>query len=75
MKQTLFIKPSSSPEGPRGSGTRSRHSLSSVGLTSCSIIAAIEDPPVIVRILTHLGLPTRAPPRAPAQRVGLFQTI
>jgi hypothetical protein len=31
------------------------------------IIAAIEDPPVIVRILTHLGLPTRAPPRAPAQ--------
>ena len=37
--------------------------------------AAIEDPPVIVRILTHLGLPTRAPPRAPAQRVDLFQTI
>jgi hypothetical protein len=30
---------------------------------------------VIVRILTHLGLPTRAPPRAPAQRVDLFQTI
>jgi len=39
------------------------------------IIAAIEDPPVIVRILTHLGLPTRAPPHAPAQRVDLFQTI
>ena len=37
--------------------------------------AAIEDPPVIVRILTHLGLPTRAPPRAPAQGVDLFQTI
>ena len=34
------------------------------------IIAAIEDPPVIVRILTHLGLPTRAPP----QRFDLFQT-
>ena len=30
---------------------------------------------VIVRILTHLGLPTRAPPRAPAQGVDLFQTI
>ena len=30
------------------------------------IIAAIEDPPVIVKILSHLGLPTRAPPRAPA---------
>ena len=39
------------------------------------IIAAIEDPPVIVKILSHLGLPTRAPPRALARRVDLFQTI
>jgi len=39
------------------------------------IIAAIEDPPVIVKILSHLGLPSRAPPRAPARRVDLFQTI
>jgi hypothetical protein len=39
------------------------------------IIAAIEDPPVIVKILSHLGLPTRAPPRSPAQRFDLFQTI
>ena len=38
------------------------------------IIAAIEDPPVIVNILTHLGLPTRAPPRAPAERFNLCQT-
>ena len=30
---------------------------------SLKIIAAIEDPPVIVKILTHLGLPTRAPRR------------
>ena len=37
------------------------------------IIAAIEEPPVIVRILAHLGLPTRAPPRSPARRVDLFQ--
>jgi hypothetical protein len=37
------------------------------------IIAAIEEAPVIVRILAHLGLPTRAPPRAPAQRIDLFQ--
>ena len=29
--------------------------------------AAIEDPPVIIKILSHLGLPTRAPPRAPAR--------
>ena len=33
------------------------------------IIAAIEDAPVMVRILAHLGLPTRAPPRSPARRV------
>jgi len=39
------------------------------------ILAAIEDPPVIVKILAHLGLPTRAPPRSPAQRFDLFQTI
>ncbi|HSC44073.1 MAG TPA: hypothetical protein VLH17_17445 [Candidatus Binatia bacterium] len=38
-------------------------------------IAAIEDPSVIVKILGHLGLPTRAPPRAWASRVDLFQTI
>ena len=38
------------------------------------IIAAIEDPPVIVKILSHLGLPTRAPPRDPARRFDLFQT-
>ncbi len=37
------------------------------------IIAAIEDPAVIVRILKHLGLPARAPPRTPARRVDLFQ--
>ena len=37
------------------------------------IIAAIVEPPVIVRILAHLGLPTRAPPRSPARRVDLIQ--
>ena len=37
------------------------------------IIAAIEEPAVIVRILTHLGLPARAPPRAPARPLSLFQ--
>jgi hypothetical protein len=37
------------------------------------IIAAIEEPAVIVRILTHLGLPARAPPRSPAQPLALFQ--
>jgi len=37
------------------------------------IIAAIEEPALIAMILTHLGLPARAPPRAPARRVDLFQ--
>jgi hypothetical protein len=32
---------------------------------SLKIIAAIEVPPVIVKILSYLGLPTRAPPRSP----------
>ena len=41
---------------------------------SLKIIAAIEHPPVIVKILSHLGLPARAPPRTPAQRFDLFQT-
>ena len=31
------------------------------------IIAAILEPPVIEKILTHLGLQARAPPRAPAR--------
>ena len=33
------------------------------------IIAAIEEPAVIVRILTHLGLP----PRSPLRSLALFQ--
>jgi len=37
------------------------------------IIAAIEEPALIVKILTHLGLPARAPPRAPARAPALFQ--
>ena len=37
------------------------------------IIAAIEDAPVIERILANLGLPTRAPPRSPTHRVDFFQ--
>ena len=37
------------------------------------IIAAIEEPAVIERILTHLGLCAQPPPRTPARRVELFQ--
>jgi len=37
------------------------------------IIAAIEAPAVIERILTHLGLCAQPPPRTPARWVDLFQ--
>ena len=37
------------------------------------LIAAIEEPAAIARILTHLGLAARPPPRAPAVRVDLYQ--
>ena len=37
------------------------------------IIAVIEEPAVIAKILTHLGVPARAPPRSPARRLDLFQ--
>jgi hypothetical protein len=37
------------------------------------IIAAIKEPAVIVRILTHLGLHARAPPRSPARPLAPFQ--
>ncbi len=52
-----------------------------IDITTCpqcggplTILAAIEDPPVIAKILTHLGLPTRAPPRAPAHLDAFMQT-
>jgi NADH-quinone oxidoreductase subunit H len=55
-------------------GVRHRHrtlSLSSGG--TLTIIAAIEDPTVIAKILTHLGLPIRAPPRSPARAFDRLQ--
>ena len=52
-----------------------------IDLTACpqcggplTILAAIEDPAVIAKMLSHLGLPTRAPPRAPARLEAFFQT-
>jgi hypothetical protein len=65
-------------ETPRMSWTRLLKRVFNVDLEHCpnyggalKMIAAIEDPPVIATILTHLGLPSRAP----ARRVDLFQTI
>jgi len=39
-----------------------------------TLITAIEDPAVIAKILAHLGLPTRAPPWAPACIEEFLQT-
>ncbi len=39
-----------------------------------TILAAIVDPTVIAKILAHLGLPIRAPPRAPARHFALLHT-
>ena len=37
------------------------------------LIAAIEEPAAIARILNHLGLAAQPPPRAPPVRVDLFE--
>lgn len=38
-----------------------------------TILAAIEDPAVIIKIFTHLGLPSLAPPRDPARLDAFIQ--
>ena len=40
---------------------------------SLHVIAAIEDPSTIAKILKHLGLPARAPPRAPAKNHAFYE--
>ena len=69
-------------ETPRMSWARTLKRVFDIDIEHCAncggalkIVAAIEDLPVIVKILSHLGLPTRGPTCAPACRVDLFQTI
>ena len=52
-----------------------------IDITTCpqcggalTLLAAIEDPAVIVKILAHLGIPTRAPPKAQARLDAFLQT-
>src|SRR5262249_40190846 len=73
---------SAQEETPRMSWARLLKRVFDIDVEHCpncggalKIIAAIDDPPVIIKILSHLGLPTRGRPRAPARRVGLFQRI
>jgi hypothetical protein len=62
---------------PCSSGTSSAPALFDIDVERCAcggqlkILAAIEEPVVIVRILTHLGLAARAPPRAAAREFSL----
>ena len=52
---------------------RSQHRALSPCGGSLTIIAAIEPLPVIAKILAHLGLPARAPPRSSAPAFDRFQ--
>ena len=52
-----------------------------IDITTCpqcggplTLLAAIEAPTVIAKILAHLGLPTRAPPKSPARIDAFMQT-
>jgi hypothetical protein len=72
--------PQGQEEPPRMSWARLLKRVFDIDIEHCpncggalKIIAAIEDPPVIDKILSHLGLPTRGPPRTHARRVDLFQ--
>ena len=64
-------------QAARMSWARLLNRVFDIGVERCAcggrlkILAAIEEPVVIVRILTHLGLPARAPPRAAAREFSL----
>ena len=73
----------SAPEDEHAHGASARlfWRVFDIGLEHCpqcggelKIIAAIEEPAVIVKILTHQGLSARAPPRIQARRLPLFET-
>ena len=44
-------------------------SLKIIAAPSTRLRTSIEDPPVIVKILAHLGLPTRTPPLSPCAAI------
>ncbi|MBA2590763.1 MAG: hypothetical protein M3495_21010 [Pseudomonadota bacterium] len=54
---------------------RSTSSSAPSAVAPLKIIAAIEHPHVIAKILKHLGLPARAPPRAAARPFDQFQLV
>jgi hypothetical protein len=51
----------------RGTLSQLRRCLEDYRRPFDTLRTGIDDPPVIVKILSHLGLPTRGPPRAPAR--------
>jgi hypothetical protein len=86
-QQNLNNRPDHSGDGARGSHA-SRMSWAQllkrvfdIDVAHCphcggplKIIAAIQSPSAITRILGHLGLPTRAPPKAPPRSLDQFAT-
>jgi hypothetical protein len=66
-------------EATRMSWARLLKRVFDIGVERCAcggklrIITAIEEPALIERILTHLGLSAQPPPRSPARRVELVQ--
>ena len=80
--------PANGDDDLSSASTRSRMSWAqllkrvfAIDITTCpqcggplTILAAIEDPAVIVKILAHLGLATRAPPKTPARLDAFRQT-
>ena len=72
--------PSASPR-PRMSWAQLLKRVFAIDSTTCpqcggplTILAAIEEPAVIGKILSHLGLPARAPPKAPARLDAFLHT-
>ena len=59
----------------RGTLSQLRRCLEDYRRPFDTLRTGIDDPPVIVKSSVIWGLPTRGPPRAPARRVDLFQTI
>ena len=79
VHRRILASPQTNTRAARMSWSRLLRRVFDIDVERCvcggklKIIAAIEEPAVIVKILTHLGLPARAPPRSPAWPLYLFQ--
>ena len=58
---------------PSTAAVKGRESVAFAG--KLKLIAVIEEPDVIEKILKHIGLNPQPPPRAKARRVDLFEAV